>query len=195
MKLIREEVLKLQDFDDLCDRAWFSRRWVVQEITLAQKALLYCGRDNISWNKFSLAMELFVEVETATHRLLEVMKKDQTFYHISGWFDSVSQLGASLLVDATGRLFRDRKDIGKLILAKERMLLSPHAHRTGQASQDSDSDSISDNSVDEEELKFNGIHATNGHRDGNVVAPTKGPKLNLKQQAEQTPSRVNQLAQ
>jgi hypothetical protein len=60
---------------------------------------------------FAVAVELFVEVETATHRLSEVMKKDPQFYHVPGWFEYVSALGASLLVEATGKLFRDTKSI------------------------------------------------------------------------------------
>lgn len=63
----------------------------------------------LSWKKFAVAVELFVEVETATHRLSEVMKKDPKFYHVPGWFEYVSALGASLLVEATGKLFRDYK--------------------------------------------------------------------------------------
>lgn len=37
------------------------------------------------------------------------MKKDPQFYHVPGWFEYVSELGASLLVEATGKLFRDTK--------------------------------------------------------------------------------------
>ncbi|KAF1990125.1 HET-domain-containing protein, partial [Aulographum hederae CBS 113979] len=127
LNFIRDEVLRLQNFDDLCEntanarkwaalldlmqRPWFRRRWVVQEIALARRALIYCGPDRISWKKFSIAVELFVEVETATHRLSEVMKLDSTFHHMPGWFDYVSQLGASLLVNATGKLFRDHKEL------------------------------------------------------------------------------------
>jgi hypothetical protein len=143
LAFIKNEVLQLQNFDGLCEseqasskwgalldlmqRPWFSRRWVVQEIALAKAAIIYCGRDKISWNKFAIAVELFVEVETATHRLSEVMKKDPKYYHVpgktidkvihkklsnlvEGWFEYVSALGASLLVDATGRLFRDYKE-------------------------------------------------------------------------------------
>ena len=40
------------------------------------------------------------------------MKKDENFYHVPGWFEYVSMLGASLLVDATGKLFRDWKPNG-----------------------------------------------------------------------------------
>lgn len=62
---IQREVLEFQDFGELCDtnyasrkwgavldlfqRQWFSRRWVVQEIALARKAMIYCGLDEMSW--------------------------------------------------------------------------------------------------------------------------------------------------
>ncbi|KIW01575.1 uncharacterized protein PV09_07049 [Verruconis gallopava] len=123
---IQQEVLRLQAFDSLCEspaatpkwramlnlmkRDWFERRWVVQEIALANSAELYCGTKSISWKDFSDAVQLFVEVETATHRLSDVMRKDPAFYHIPGWFEYVSALGASLLVDATGSLFRISED-------------------------------------------------------------------------------------
>ncbi|KEF57561.1 uncharacterized protein A1O9_05479 [Exophiala aquamarina CBS 119918] len=149
LSFIKNEVLQLQNFDDLCDkkadttkwnallelmqRPWFSRRWVVQEISLAQRALIYCGSDKISWRKFAIAVELFVEVETATHRLSEVMKKDPRYYHVPGWFEYVSALGASLLVDATGRLFRDYKE-----------LQQPTTSPVGQADLDTELDMDSD---------------------------------------------------
>ncbi|KAI4915052.1 hypothetical protein J4E90_005089 [Alternaria incomplexa] len=125
LRFIKKEVSHLRSFDTLCDsqdaskkwvalldlmqRPWFSRRWVVQELALAKNPIIYCGRDRISWKKFAVAVELFVEVETATHRLSEVMKKDRQYQYIPSVFDYVSALGASLLVDATERLFRDYK--------------------------------------------------------------------------------------
>ena len=88
LDFIKNEVLQLQNFDDLCSdeknsdkwsallhlmqRPWFSRRWVVQEVALAASTIVYCGSDKISWKSFAVAVELFVEVETATHRLSEV---------------------------------------------------------------------------------------------------------------------------
>ena len=85
---IKQEVLQLDHFDDLCrssefsekwksllelmQREWFSRRWVVQEVALAPKAIIHCGPAKLSWSKFAVAVELFVEAETATHRLSEV---------------------------------------------------------------------------------------------------------------------------
>jgi hypothetical protein len=127
LSFIKNEVLYLQSFDTLCDskdaskkwvalldlmqRPWFSRRWVVQELALAREPIIYCGNDRISWKKFAIAVELFVEVETATHRLSEVMRKDRQDQYIPSYFDYVSALGASLLVDATERLFRDWKKV------------------------------------------------------------------------------------
>ncbi|KAF1953868.1 hypothetical protein CC80DRAFT_537139 [Byssothecium circinans] len=122
---IQNEVTKLEDFDKLCEspdaapkwnamfslmkRPWFSRRWIVQEIALAREARLYCGRKNIPWQDFADAVQLFVSVESATHRLSEVMKIHDSFYHVPRWFEYVSRLGASLLVDATGTIFRYSK--------------------------------------------------------------------------------------
>lgn len=119
---IRHEVMELKKFDSICSdkqyaskwqalmvlmqRPWFSRRWMVQEISLAREATIFCGPDEILWKDFAVAVELFVEVETATHRLSEVMQKDEKFRHIPGWFEHVSELGASLLVQATGKVFR-----------------------------------------------------------------------------------------
>ena len=130
LQFIEHEVLQLQNFDELCEspeasekweallelmqRPWFSRRWVVQEVALARDAVIYCGEDEITWKKFAVAVELFVEVETATHRLSEVMKNDPRNYHVPGWFEYVSELGASLLVEATGKLFRDYKPNGPI---------------------------------------------------------------------------------
>jgi len=140
LDFINNEVLKLQNFDELCDdphaspkwaamlnlmkRSWFSRRWVVQEIALAHDAMIYCGRDSLPWKDFADAVQLFVEVETATRRLSEVMKKDPTFYHVPGWFEYVSALGASLLVDATGTIFRTSKDESRSPLLSLEYLVS-----------------------------------------------------------------------
>lgn len=102
----RENALKWQSLLLLMQRPWFSRRWVVQEIALAKSATIYCGNDKITWTDFAVAVELFVEVETATHRLSEVIRKDETFGHVPQWFEHVSELGASVLVQATGKVFR-----------------------------------------------------------------------------------------
>ena len=125
IKFIRDEIAKLKNFDTLCtdkqhaskwrallilmQRAWFSRRWVVQEIALAGEAVVHCGPDKIFWRELAIAVELFVEIEMATHRLSELMKKDDKFALIPNCFEHISELGASLLVNATARIFREHQ--------------------------------------------------------------------------------------
>lgn len=125
IRFIKDEMRELKHFDtittdeqysrkwqalmSLMQRDWFFRRWVVQEIALASAAKVYCGPHSVPWRSFAVAVELFVEVETATHRLSEVMKRDEKFRHVPGWFEYVSELGASLLVQATGKVFRTKR--------------------------------------------------------------------------------------
>ncbi|KAI4622225.1 hypothetical protein J4E83_004965 [Alternaria metachromatica] len=155
LSFIKHEVLNLQSFDTLCDskdasrkwialldlmqRPWFSRRWVVQELALARKPIIYCGTDRISWKKFAIAVELFVEVETATHRLSEVMRKDRQDQYIPSYFDYVSALGASLLVDATERLFRDWK---KVEVRHPKMFTDTRPYSATDSESDSETESI-----------------------------------------------------
>ena len=124
INFIKDEMKELKNFDrissdeqysqqwralmSLMQRPWFFRRWVVQEIALARAATVYCGSHRVPWKSFAVAVELFVEVETATHRLSDVMKPSEKFRHVPGWFEYVSELGASLLVQATGRVFRTK---------------------------------------------------------------------------------------
>ncbi|KAH8728584.1 heterokaryon incompatibility protein-domain-containing protein [Phaeosphaeriaceae sp. PMI808] len=120
---IRKDISHLKDFDKLCNdqeyspkwraflglmqRDWFSRRWVVQEIALATRASVYCGPDELEWRDLAIAVELFVEVETVTHRLSELLSKDHKSRVLKNWFEHISELGASLLVNATARIFRE----------------------------------------------------------------------------------------
>ncbi|KAL9062622.1 MAG: hypothetical protein Q9157_008764 [Trypethelium eluteriae] len=126
LRFIKNDVLQLWEFDKLSadaknshhcaaliglmKRPWFSRRWVVQEIALANEGIIQCGKDTIKWKDFADAVSLFVEVETATHRLSEVMKRDVAYHHVPEFFGEVNALGASLLVNATSNLFRKSKE-------------------------------------------------------------------------------------
>lgn len=132
---IIHQIMHLDRFDSICkdekntdnwqallalmQRRWFRRRWVVQEVALSRRAKVYCGVAKISWTDFAVAVELFVEVETATHRLSEVIQKDARFYHVPNWFEYVSELGASRLVQATASIFR----------IPESRLLNPHHNK------------------------------------------------------------------
>lgn len=126
---VRDEIMELRNFETLVSdgryaakwkalfmlmtREWFLRRWIVQEIALASKATIHCGRDSMDWNQFAVAIELCGEVETATHRLSEVMPLEVKLQNVPGWFEYVSSLNASLLIRATGRIFRSRRSSKK----------------------------------------------------------------------------------
>jgi hypothetical protein len=97
---------------NLMKRPWFSRRWVVQELALSPNGgTVYCGKDEVSWQDFADAVSLFVQVETATHSVSDVMKRDLLFNNIPDFFGDVSSLGAALLVEATSNLFRNSSEI------------------------------------------------------------------------------------
>jgi lipid-A-disaccharide synthase-like uncharacterized protein len=121
MAFMKTEILQFKAFDDLCNtrkagekwsalcdfmqRPWFTKRWMIQEIALAQKVLLYCGDERIAWSEFAVAIEYLGEIEKATHRLYEV--SDARDSQIPRLFEHVSALGASLLVDAAGKVLHD----------------------------------------------------------------------------------------
>ncbi|KAI1180331.1 heterokaryon incompatibility protein-domain-containing protein [Nemania sp. FL0916] len=149
---IHQEIMEFKNFDAICsdkryiekwqalmmlmERDWFSRRWVVQEIALATRAHIYCGPDSLPWKEFAVAVELFVEVESASHRLSGIMQKDEKFRHIPNWFDHVSELGASLLVQATGKVPRAQRtpmqDYSAEILREDGLNKSEREGKKGQ---------------------------------------------------------------
>jgi hypothetical protein len=88
---------------DLMQRPWFSRRWVVQEVALAQKARLHVGVESVVWEAFVIAVQSFIEFESVIQRL---SGKDRHHRGVLGWFENVSALGASMLVQATEGIFR-----------------------------------------------------------------------------------------
>lgn len=122
MEFIENRVLNLRDFDRLIrdekavqewkalsalmKRQWFSRRWIVQEIAIAQSATLLCGKHKVEWKDLADAISLFNEVEKSTRKISEVMKLDRELGHIPDFFGDVSELSATKLVEETKNLFR-----------------------------------------------------------------------------------------
>jgi hypothetical protein len=131
IRFIKEEISRLTNFDDLCDspratdkwlallhlmqRPWFSRRWVVQEIALARNARIHCGSDEILWKDFATAVEMFVQVETSTHRIsnaVRPLEKSLPSVQVRATLGAIEHAyaaSASLLVNATQRLSQSRK--------------------------------------------------------------------------------------
>ncbi|KAI0379978.1 HET-domain-containing protein [Hypomontagnella monticulosa] len=122
MDFIQNRVLNLRDFDRLIGddktvkewqalsalmkRPWFSRRWIVQEIAVAQRATLLCGEEKMEWKEFADAISLFNEVETRTRGVSEIMKNNKELGHMPDFFGDVSELSATKLVEETNNLFR-----------------------------------------------------------------------------------------
>jgi Heterokaryon incompatibility protein (HET) len=44
-------------------RAWFSRRWIIQEIAFARAATVHCGTEKIEWDIFAMAAEVLAVLE------------------------------------------------------------------------------------------------------------------------------------
>ena len=94
----------------LMRRAWFSRRWVVQEIALAARATLYCGDAYVDWAEFADAVSLFEAVESESHTISKSIMMSDLFDHIPDFLGEIKFLGATRLVDATSNLFRKSKN-------------------------------------------------------------------------------------
>ncbi|CAD6591406.1 MAG: hypothetical protein ASARMPRED_005377 [Alectoria sarmentosa] len=94
----------------LMRRAWFSRRWVVQEIALAARATLYCGDAYVRWSDFADAVSLFEAVESESHIISKSIMRSDLFDHIPDFLGEIKFLGATRLVDATSNLFRKSKN-------------------------------------------------------------------------------------
>ena len=115
-------IVKLDEFDSLVAdertpqewaalsslmrRPWFSRRWVVQEIALAARAILYCGNAYVDWAEFADAVALFEAVESENHTISQNIMMSELFNHIPDFLGEIKALGATRLVDATNKLFR-----------------------------------------------------------------------------------------
>jgi hypothetical protein len=94
-------------------RPWFNRKWVIQEISFAKEATLYCGKDKISWTDFADAVALFADHEADSKVISRILKGSKAFGIDSDYFGDVTVLGAVQLVQATSKLFR-KTDEGKV---------------------------------------------------------------------------------
>ncbi|OAL53852.1 HET-domain-containing protein [Pyrenochaeta sp. DS3sAY3a] len=63
-----EEPRFLHALHHLCSRAWFSRVWVVQEVSLAAKdPVIRCGEDGISWSSFTAYLDYVQIILSSFH--------------------------------------------------------------------------------------------------------------------------------
>jgi hypothetical protein len=132
IEFIKSEVLKLDSFDalgenesakhkwsaiyDMMQTEWFLRRWILQEILFARDVVVYYGSELIPWQEFADAVSLFLKVQTSTDGISDVMKRDPEYYHVPGWIEYISSLGAGILISTSQSLFRISSDGQKIPL-------------------------------------------------------------------------------
>ncbi|KIX00009.1 uncharacterized protein Z518_10936 [Rhinocladiella mackenziei CBS 650.93] len=121
-------MLSFESFDKLCrsqefgekwhalrnfmQRAWFKRRWIVQEIAFAKDAEVYCGPDKVSWSELSSAMSLFA---TKGDDLRHMFQKSEKFGYNPDYLGEIDAYGAKNLVDTIDFMFRKTED-GDIIM-------------------------------------------------------------------------------
>jgi hypothetical protein len=82
---------------------------IVQEIAVARKATLYCGKSKVSWDRFANAVSLF---STRREELRLLIKNNQELDHHPDYLGEIQKFGASWLATQVDTLFR-RGDNGK----------------------------------------------------------------------------------
>ncbi|PSN71839.1 HET-domain-containing protein [Corynespora cassiicola Philippines] len=88
---------------ELLKWSWFSRRWIIQELALAQAATVHCGTLVVHWSDFKDAIGIF-------YRYFEYLKPKLNLEPESLTEFELKPLGANLLVELTTNLFRKRPD-------------------------------------------------------------------------------------
>ena len=94
-------------FRDLMRREWFHRRWIIQEIALARKPVVYCGAKMVPWETFTYAVSLF---SSKASQLKWLFKQSKEYAFNPDYLGEVDALGAKILVDLTNNLFLKHDD-------------------------------------------------------------------------------------
>jgi hypothetical protein len=116
----------INEWDALCHflkREWYVRRWIVQEIANASKAILYCGEREIEWDIFIDMLTLF----RRNHDSLRALFKQSILHgNDPDKFGDLTQLGAVRLADLCDKVFSrsDDKAVGSKELSLESLISS-----------------------------------------------------------------------
>ncbi|EQL30582.1 hypothetical protein BDFG_06975 [Blastomyces dermatitidis ATCC 26199] len=107
----------------LIRRPWFSRRWIIQEIALAKKATVYCGRECVEWEESANAISLLVHSKENVQQLL---RKSSDYCNHPDCHGDVSQSAAARLIDASDNMFRksEQGQILERLLSLEELMSS-----------------------------------------------------------------------
>ena len=90
------------DFLHLMRREWFSRRWVVQELALAQEAVMLCGEDEVNWIDFRDAVSLFARFIDSIQELFKRSRKHERNHNVVDGFEG---MGVNKLLRTINNVF------------------------------------------------------------------------------------------
>ena len=90
--LITLDKSQLANLNDILERPWFSRTWILQEIGLARNALVLCDGEEIGWEDLMVWARMFVVIDLES---------------------SIGELDNNLRVWRVGTLFRKTKTEGR----------------------------------------------------------------------------------
>ncbi|RDW63276.1 hypothetical protein BP6252_10821 [Coleophoma cylindrospora] len=93
-------------FITLLRRPWFSRRWIVQELTRARHATIYCGTKRVKWEQFADVIALFKQYQLT---IQDLFKRSVQLDNDPDRIGDLDELSAIRLVHASDHLFRRAK--------------------------------------------------------------------------------------
>lgn len=122
LNFLRETALSIYEFDKRCadaqfvenwaafltllKRDWFSRRWVVQEVSLAKRATVHCGDKCADWKDLADAVSLLNDIDLSAKKLSSAAKKLESLENPSDLFAEISALPATHLVQTANQMFK-----------------------------------------------------------------------------------------
>ncbi len=109
-------------FINLIRRPWFSRRWIVQELTRAQRVKIYCGDKQVKWDHFADVISLLKQYEIT---IQDLFKRSIHLGNDPERIGDLDELSAIRLVHASDHLFRreERKQhISEKLLSLEGLM-------------------------------------------------------------------------
>ncbi|XDG07703.1 hypothetical protein ABKA04_007318 [Annulohypoxylon sp. FPYF3050] len=103
----KADLHNLEPLFKLLKRGWFCRRWIVQEVGVAQEAIVHCGHKQFSWEKLTHAIALLESVgrDGSIDRLFKLRPDTR---HVSEYVGNISALPAYRLAQNVSGLYRER---------------------------------------------------------------------------------------
>ncbi|GAW14513.1 hypothetical protein ANO14919_039160 [Xylariales sp. No.14919] len=107
--LDKAKVHDLEPLFKLFRRGWFGRRWIVQEVAVAQRAVVYCGKETFTWDRLAHAIAILERIgrDGSINRLF---KMQRSVRHVSEHVGNISALAAYRLVQNTFGFHRKLDD-------------------------------------------------------------------------------------